>query len=362
MSRANRGSASNMPELRASSYIKDLFQFEHCIFAGRGRSALALAFTAADVPNGSPVILPSNICPSVIASVICANMEPHVIPVQSETGLPDEGDALKLLTETKGRGFLLIAHLYGLYCAHHELVKEAKRRRWIVIESDTLATTAYTQVERLESDATILSFGSGKSIDACSGGALLLHDTAYAQSARRVISDWQPLNDEDNAIEDHLILHRRALRERKQSSLYSGCLLSEIAQIPRNFNIDWDLLINALSGLHSKRARAIENWDQWSQLLSGSSLILLSKPLFPWRFIAVVGRPESRHTLLSELREENINVGTNYPSVTQFFPSFFTNKSPPMRDNFGDRVINLWLTDSNSNKTSRIVTAIAGNP
>jgi hypothetical protein len=359
MPRPKRALVSDRDHLRASTQVQDLFQFEHCIFAGRGRSALALALIAADLPVGAPVIIPANICPSVIAAILFADMRPITVPVRSDTGLPDEFDVLKVLMETQGRGALLIAHLYGIHCSQHELVKEARHRRWIVIESDTLASTAYIQGTRLQSDALILSFGSGKSIDAGSGGALLMHDAEYAHAAKRVVIDWPVLTDKDNSIEAHLMLHRRALRIRKQSSLYANSLPQEIAEVPRSCNIDWDRLAHALSTLRGKRTLAIESWDQWAHLLRNTPLTLMPKPDYPWRLIAVTRYVEHRDALLFELREAKIDAGANYPSVRIFFSDFLKNNNLDNEDDFGSRVINFWLSDANSDKSSAIVAACA---
>lgn len=357
MPRPKRILVSDRDHLRASTQVKDLFQFVHCIFVGRGRSALALALIAADLPVGAPVILPANICPSVIAAILFANMRPITVPVRIDTGLPDEFDVLKVLTETQGRGALLIAHLYGIHCSQHELVKEARHRRWIVIESDTLAATAYIQGTRLQSDALIMSFGSGKSIDAGSGGALLMHDAAYAQAAQRVVIDWPVLTDKDNSIEAHLMLHRRALRARKQSSLYANSLSQDIAEIPRSCNIDWDRLTHALSTLPGKRALAVESWDQWANLLRNTPLTLMPRPDYPWRLIAVTSHAEHRDALLFALREAKIDAGANYPSTGIFFSDFLKNTYPDNEDDFGARVINFWLSDANSDKSLAIFAA-----
>lgn len=346
-------------QLRASAQVQELFQFEHCIFAGRGRSALALAMMAGGLPIGSPVILPANICPSVIAAVLFAKMRPLILPVRLDTGLPDESDALRLLEDTKVRGFLLIAHLYGIHCAQYRLVEEARRRNWIIIESDTLAATAYTQNTRLESDAMILSFGSGKSIQAGSGGALLIHDSAYAGAAQSVIADWNPISDIDNALEDHLMAHRRALRARHQPHLYSRSLAQELALIPRSASIDWERLNQALFELPSNRTRALESWERWSCLLRDKPLALTPKPDFPWRLIAIAENVVMRDALLSTLRHKRIDAGSNYPSIANFFPQFAQNQIST-RDYFGDRALNLWLTDSYGEKASEIVAICTG--
>ena len=336
--------------------IAALLGFEHAVATGRGRSALALALMASGLPQGAPVLLPANICPSVIAAINFAGMVPHILPVVLRTGLPDEAEAIAKLRSMQGRGAILLAHLYGFHCAHHELIDAAKERGWFVMESDPMAIRAFiASSDRLASDILIASFGSGKALDARGGGALLTNDSSLTKKADDIVREWPRISGHDDAVETHLIMHRRALRQRGQAALYAPALANELSQIPRAAAINWSALAEAVDGLPGKRARAQADWSAWAERLTDSALLPLSAPVSPWRMIALAPDTTSRDRCVQILRREGFNVGTNYPSAASFFPTL-AHHDPALRaDAFGARVLNFWLPDITSSQGDAIM-------
>lgn len=337
-------------------HVASRFGFSHATAAGRGRSALALALKAAALPKGSPVVLAANICPSVIAAIRWAELVPVCVPVALGTGLPAEADMIAALDLAPRAGAVLIAHLYGLYARQHDLVDAARQRNWFVIESDPLAARLFVpDGERLASDALVASFGDGKGIDAQGGGALLVQDDALGLEADRLVAEWSGLSDADVAHEHHLMLHRRALRSRGEAGLYEACLMQEMRAIPRAAAFDADALANALAGLEQKREQAQAAWERWRDALGSHPIAIGPKPDFAWRLLGICSSQRARDRKLEELRANGVHAGANYPAAAIFFPSLADQSDRLATDEFGDRVINLWLDDAHDRRFDTIL-------
>lgn len=355
------GSIASAAHALTRDAIAALFGFDHAVATGRGRSALALALMASGLPQGAPVLLPANICPSVIAAINFAGMVPHILPVVLTTGLPDEAEAIAKLRSMQGRGAILLAHLYGFHCAHYELIDVAKECDWFVVESDPMAVRAFiASSDRLTSDILIASFGDGKALDAHGGGALLTNESSLSKKADDIVREWPRISGHDDDVETDLMLHRRALRQMGKEALYAPALAHELSQIPRAEAIDWSALAEAVDGLSGKRARAQADWSAWAERLNDSALLPLSSPISPWRMIALAPDADSRDRCVQALRREGFNAGTNYPSAASFFPFLAHHDCTLRADAFGARVLNLWLPDATPSQGDAIMRVLRG--
>ena len=154
--------------------LSDLFGYEYVVLFGRARAGLVAVLEEVGV-QGNPVLVPSNICLAVLASVMAAGMKPRLAPVSPLTGLAeDDRLANKLEADSASQGVVMPTHLYGQLADYSRTRRLVAERGWFLLENDSLAATVSQRGEiRAFGDALLVSFGSGKAIDAGGGGAVL---------------------------------------------------------------------------------------------------------------------------------------------------------------------------------------------
>ena len=59
--------------------------------------------------------------------------------------------------------------------------------------------------------------------------------------------------------------------------------------------------------------------------------------------------------MVASLRKSKIDIGTNYPPVDIFFPSYIPTKRSTSGNNWGNQVANLWLTQNYNDERKRAV-------
>jgi perosamine synthetase len=163
-----------------------------CFFVSSGTSALCLSLKAiGDNSTKRKVILPAYTCPSLLASVVKARLEPVLCDLQPNTFRIDpEQLSSKLGEKTLG---IIAVHLFGLPENIAEIKKRVQGKNIIIIEdaaqglgnmlvSDGISDPGklgYVPSEAMLGsigDIGILSFGRGKPLSLLGGGAVLVNN------------------------------------------------------------------------------------------------------------------------------------------------------------------------------------------
>lgn len=331
--------------------LSDLFRLEHVALFGRGRAGLAALLDEAAVA-GKPVLVPSNICPAILAAIIGAGGLCRPVPVSPLTGLADDARmAAALRAEPSPHGVVMPAHLYGFWTSYAETARLARSKGWLMIENDCMASLAAPTGTRPAplGDAVLVSFGAGKTIDADGGGAVLTDDGDLAAALERRAAPWPAVAQDDERVERHLTEARRALRVLGRAEMAESLLPLDTPHLRHGFD---DRLAPALEtalasfGEGCRRRRDI--FFLWQDALRrfGDEIIIPSfETMAPWRLICRLRREGLRDRLADHLRDAGVDVGINYPPLTDGFPGLLAGHTHANADLWGANVLNFWLSD-----------------
>ena len=338
------------------NYLRDLFGFTEVVCFGRARSALVTVIELLYPQSQAAVVLPSNICPSLIAAVVAASAKPVLAAVNPLTGLADANSCREAMRGCDQPGLLILANLYGYDGQFAEITKQARESGWYVIESDVSGVRA-GMGPASEADALLVSFGSGKVIDGGAGGALLVNDAELAKDLNQIKETYPVLNQLSEQNEMYLNSIRRLLTRGMPSGqslagLYEDILPYEIADIRHRLDNQYYPLIHAaLKDLPENRERRVDKAQYWLERLTwaGNGAFKYSplQQLSPWRFI--VRLAEHRDALVAWLRSQDIDVGTNYPSLVTYFPRLLMGYDSIQSTQWHREVLNFWVSDDYDN-------------
>lgn len=198
-------------EQRRSFQQSRFAPFPHCLYVSSGTAALYLSLkTARRRSARTQVLLPAYSCPSLLAAVVAAGLEPALCDVRPNSFQLDTDQLSRLVSE---KTLAVIAvHLFGLTeniqtlrsClgdGEVMLIEDAAQSFGNTITADEIRPGSpgdEAPVAPLESfgDLGVLSFGRGKPLSALEGGAVLVRDADLYQQARaeyELLSSSYPL-------------------------------------------------------------------------------------------------------------------------------------------------------------------------
>ncbi|CAN0023087.1 unnamed protein product, partial [Chrysoparadoxa australica] len=306
--------------------IANAFGGDHAVLFGRARSALLALFETLGLHGRSTILIPSNACPSLLASAWASGAEVRLAPVSADTGVNDDATLagqVRKLSRSGQTGAVLLTHLYGFRLDFTQARKAAREHDWVTIENDANASSFASRAP-LEDLARIVSFGAGKVLDAGAGGAVVTHDASLAAELAKRAKSYPVLDDAAVEAEDQLMLQRRALRNQDRAAEIEHTLVTELSQL--RFGFDPSAAEQMAAALERLPARLTERQERralWLDALSGLAPALTPVALdqtAPWRLI-VKTAPALREPLVEALRANGFDAGTNYPALTQSFPT-----------------------------------------
>ena len=173
------GDISRLRESLSARYDSD---FPHTAIYHTGRSALAAAVKAV-VPKNSKVIITSLTCYAVVQAIKSAGAVPVFADANPGTLHFGGKELMQTLKRYPDAAAVVVQNNLGHAIDITEIEKLSQRHHLKIIEDLAhCAGAAYPDGRECGTvgDATILSFGKGKSVDTIAGGALILRDTALA--------------------------------------------------------------------------------------------------------------------------------------------------------------------------------------
>src|SRR2546422_8117662 len=298
-----------------------LKQGDSFLWFSSGTAALTAALRAAArlaSPNKSArVLLPAPVCPQVYLGVLGAGLEP--VFVASDPLAGDYGFDLSTLNEfpSDGAVALVWVHQYGCVGQAGVLPVLCRRKGWVLVEDAAL--TFGVEVDGVMAgtmgDCGILSFGTGKVVDAGYGGAVLVKDWPMGDALTPLLhEEWAAINQSAMTDDGTLSTFDRELKHAYNESydeLRNGSLsavlhplLSICARSVRsldanrlNQSLPPGALALAASRVRERNARA--QW--WAEHLgkAGGPVIgfIQHSAGTYWRFNILV-EPAVRHTIL----------------------------------------------------------------
>ena len=167
--------SNNLKQLLATDYHTIP---ENVLLMSNGRSALAQALKTLLEP-GSGVIINGFTCYAVVQAVKFAKMEPIYADIDEKTLNFSEKTLENAYKSHKNAKAIIIQNTLGITVDIKKIEDFAKKHHLIIIEDLAhCAGATYRDGRKVGScgAAAALSFGKGKSLDAITGGALIMND------------------------------------------------------------------------------------------------------------------------------------------------------------------------------------------
>jgi dTDP-4-amino-4,6-dideoxygalactose transaminase len=348
-------STSILAQSEATHLLRERTGYKDIRLAGRGASAIWAALRALDLRD-RPVLIPANTCYIVLWAILLSGNQPYLVDIDPLTGniTPHTLDRCAVANPA----VLIPAHMYGIPADMPALVAWAKARNVFVLEDAALSTP---EAVSHQSDAAVLSFGSGKIVDAGGGGALLTEDGMFAIEVGRLLDKlplWknrlQRLNDQ--WLEIYWALHQFDAANERLPELYPTLynIYGEIS-LARLPSADWRGLQTALALANAEQQRRRDITalydERFAKLAESAPIRLLPRPADAvlWRYPILVAR-EHRNALLSEIWASfDSDVTRWYPSLQPMLRALAPDLPAlptPAADAFADEIINLPLSIS----------------
>ena len=161
------GSAKSFQET-----IADAMDGANTLITNLGRTALVLGLRALNLPQGSGVLIPAILCPTVAHAIIRAGHTPVIVDTNDDLHIAPEAISAESL---KGARVIIVPHLYGMSAPIRSLLDWATANRLLVIDDAAQAAGISVDGKPLGTfgEMGILSFGPAKSIASTRGGALV---------------------------------------------------------------------------------------------------------------------------------------------------------------------------------------------
>lgn len=332
--------------------LEHLFGYSHAVLFGRARSGLTMLLETVGAHGRFPVLLPSNICPAVLAAICGAGASPRLVPVSALNGIPSDEAYAREIEASAQPGVTMITHLYGFWQTYPKTRAVAAARGWLLLENDSLAVTARLTPSAARSavgDALLVSFGYAKTLEIGVGGAILTDDASLARTLAERAASYPVLDEAAVAAEAKFNALRRSYRQPPHAmpGLAEALLPAELGELryafPPAYREPLKNSLDHLSDVVRRRRDGAERWQRELQRLEGWLVEPDIAPLIPWRVIRRA--PRHRDRLVQALRANGFDAGTNFPPLTDAFPNLLAGQRHADAQQWADEVINLWVGD-----------------
>lgn len=347
--------------------VANLFGYGEAILFGRARSALSAYLGLIMAEQRNVALLPANICPAVFATFYDAGMTIQFAKTNPLTGLADDDNMAHQILNSTRSGIVMPAHLYGFVEPYSKTLTAARKMGWAVLENDSLATKSEPLRPKEHppfGDALLVSFGYSKTIEAGGGGAITTNDPSLAKELRKIAGSFSVLDDAAMERENWIMQTRRRLRSSPlQGSDTKGISVQDLLNFEMRelrYGFSTKLATSLEAALQSyttevnERRDRLALWDVELSSLNDQLLLPVAKQVVPWRVIRRISN--KRDCVVTALRAENIDAGTNFPPLTDLFPALLSTHREEGAKLWGQHVFNLWLTPQYDAKCIRNVT------
>ncbi|MFC1907387.1 DegT/DnrJ/EryC1/StrS family aminotransferase [Chloroflexota bacterium] len=356
-----------MSELRASRLLSDFIQREYVAWTGRGSSAMYALLKTMDYRERQ-IVVPNNICWSVIATVILSGNEPYFVDIdnRSQSISPEELEKIALPHGT----IIIYPHMYGICHRIEEISLICNRKGWFLLEdcAPSLGSRTNGTPAGCFGEASIFSFGLGKIIDCGGGGAIAVNDRSLHESISKTLSTLPGRPDEfelQNRLYSALFKHLYQLPIEKVDLSPMYLALVQTFRSTFVFHMEDPGLVDislALEKLDENIRQRLANAAKFEKLFSEAGIPVMPYPdgSVYWRLNIFFPETE-RNTLLAVLHANNLNASSWYPPADLCYkPRASTELDRyPNSDRVGRQILNFWVNDEIDeqyiNTVSRIV-------
>lgn len=336
------------------SQLCRIHQRNHCHLVGNATAGLYLAVAALGL-RGKRVAIPNSVCHNVPLAVLLSGNTPLYLDVSRENlGI----DINELKSKADSIDAVIAVHAYGSVCDIAGISGFCKFHGIPLIEDIAVAQGAKIDGRPAGSfsDIAVVSFGSGKIIDAGHGGAVLTDNHSILEriaAHEAVFSDYHPSAKE--AISAFGQYHTKLYNEHYGPNInafspsFKEQALSLRKHIFYRFDHTYEPIIEGrLESLDSfvedRRGKA----EIFMRLLAPhehSNIKLFHPPdgSVHWRFNLFIN---GRDALLKQLLAKKFKISSWFPSADLFFEDRATSGvNTIVSDKVGDQILNLWVNE-----------------
>ncbi|MDD5594691.1 MAG: DegT/DnrJ/EryC1/StrS family aminotransferase [Candidatus Omnitrophica bacterium] len=338
-------------EYRLTERLSDRTGFEHTILTGNGTTAIYLLLCALGLRK-KKVAIPDNTCLNVLMAILFSGNEPYYLDICADTGCIDI-EQLKSVSDPDIAA-VIFPYMYGQNVDISEAVDICKKKTWILIEDYAQAFGIPTNdKERIDSSIAILSFGSGKIIEAGHGGAVQVNSSGLKKSIEKLISSPGLLNSKPSGLRLTLPQFYKFIYNNIELSqfYYFSKVFVELFEVYKKDmlliydNLYTKKIILELNRLEDNISHRVLLSNKFYKLFSAHSKIKCMKfkhGSVPWRFNIFIAK-QSRNSLLKKMLFKRFLVSSWFPPLSYIYPSS-KKKSPDEKSVFlGDTILNLWV-------------------
>jgi len=144
-----------------------------------GRTALGLALAALGLKKGDTVLVPAYTCAAVVEAVILQGLTPRLVDVDPKS-FNMAPDAIRAALGPSVKAIIPI-HLFGRPCEMDQVMEIADSNGLYVVEdcAQSLGSRYNGRMTGTFGDASVFSFGIGKSMTTGEGGALAVNNQEF---------------------------------------------------------------------------------------------------------------------------------------------------------------------------------------
>lgn len=344
--------------MQANSQLARLAAYcgkDYLHLVGSGTTGLALALRALGIEKAF-VVVPNNVCFSVLLAVLSSGNEPLFCDIDENT----QGICPDKLGELIGGARAVIAvHNYGIACDIRRIKAICSEKNVALIEDVSVALGGTSDGVPLGAfgDLSVFSFGAGKLLNVGHGGLIATNDSrlrdrivsltdglpAYSQEAKQA---------GDSLSKQHTLFYNRYFLSEDWDHLASYSDLADNALQWVEYAFDEEYLprlTKALEDIDRLINLRRENWGRLKEkiaLLDNDAVTVMECSLeaVPWRLNLLM--KTGRNDVLKMFLAKGEKVSSWHPSLDVFFrPRSMSNIRTPRCDEVGDRILNLWINE-----------------
>ena len=341
-------------------------QVEYVLWTGRATSAL-YSLLKVLFSSTMKVVVPNNVCFSVIAAIRFAGMEPEILDIDPESQSISPALLNKLSAAVKR--IVLYPHMYGIVHRNFlEVQKICTRRNWFLIEdrAQSMGASINGMVSG-PANAILYSFGHGKIVDCGYGGALAVPNKellAQSTTVYQHLTDVSLQNSNDEKIYGSLFKQIYAIWQGNGNKDFSGLFNGLISGFQGIFlhkrdDIPFSQIeasLNQLVDNVNRRAYAMQRLKAACEK-EGFSFIEHPQESVYWRFNLLLP-PNHRDSVMKKLHENHCHASSWFPSVDRFIAKRIDPNKYPISDEFEKRILNLWVSGVESGYIEKVIRLI----
>jgi len=176
--RNKRSIGAQLKKKKLERLIASFFNRKHCMLLGSGTTSLYVIFKALGLPRSSKVLYPDITCETALNGAIYAGLTPLFCDIDLKTFNLSANKAITQCHNECEIDVIVPTHLFGNIINIDGLSKGLGEKKIFIVEDAAQSFGGALRGVKTGAmgDASIISFGSGKTID-CGGGGAVLTDS-----------------------------------------------------------------------------------------------------------------------------------------------------------------------------------------